>query len=97
MIAMLKGARAVQGDAYKSAKNLDIYANYTKQPLDTVKALDPYDFSPDLAIDKTTLTNMQQIFIESGALSLDKPLAVEKLIDESFTKAAVEKLGPYKG
>jgi len=88
MTALVMGARDVQGDNARSADNIRILAKYTKLPVDTLQTMALYDFKPDLAPDSQTYQNMQQSFIQAGILKFPQPLPADKVVDDSFTKAA---------
>ena len=53
----------------------------------------PLDGTPDAE----TALDMQRVYMSEGLLTYSTPLTADRLIDGSFSKAAVEKLGPYKG
>jgi len=97
LVALVKGARDVQGDRYLSPENLQAYSMYTDTPIDTLKNMDPYEFDPDLGLDVNTLQDMQQVFIAEGVEQSQQPLAPATFADETFLKAAVQELGPAAG
>jgi NitT/TauT family transport system substrate-binding protein len=94
LMALVKGARDIQGDRYFAAENLQAYATYTDTPIDTLKAMDPYEFDPDLGLDVQTLQDMQQVFIAEGVEQAKEPIPPASYVDDSFLKAAVQQLGP---
>lgn len=94
MVGLMKGARDVLGKDYYKDEHLAIYNKYTRTPVDTLKTMDQYDFFPDLHPDVATLTDMQRIFIAEGVLKLPAPLPPTRWADDSFTKFAVQQLGP---
>jgi len=55
-------------------------SKYTGQPADLIKTTDRYDFKPDLRIDLTTLTDMQNEFITQGILAYKSALPDARLI-----------------
>jgi NitT/TauT family transport system substrate-binding protein len=97
LMALVKGARDIQDDRYLAAENLQAYATYTDVPIDTLKAMDPYEFDPDLGLDVQTLQDMQQVFIAEGVEQAKEPLPPASYVDDSFLKAAVQQLGPPQG
>ena len=50
--------------------------------------MDPYDFDPNLTPDITTLTDMQQVFIDEGVLRFASPITPDRWADDSFVKHA---------
>ena len=93
MVALIKGARAVQGSGYFAPDNLEAYARYTATPVETLKMMDAYEFEPNLAPDEKTLTDMQRVFIAEGAEQAAEPIPAASYIDDSFQKAAAAELG----
>ena len=88
MAALIRGSRAIQGEAIKSDEHLAIFSKYTRIPAETLKTMDPYDFAPDLAPNLQSLMDMQQVFIAEGQLKFPAPLPAERWADESFVRAA---------
>jgi ABC-type nitrate/sulfonate/bicarbonate transport system substrate-binding protein len=80
MKAFRKGASDVAGTGYYTPANLAAMAKYTGQPVDLIKTTDRYDFKPDLRIDQTTLTDMQNEFINQGILAYKTALPDSRLI-----------------
>ena len=67
-------------DTRSGKANLAAMAKYTGQPVDLIKTTDRYDFKPDLRIDQTTLTDMQNEFINQGILAYKTALPDSRLI-----------------
>jgi NitT/TauT family transport system substrate-binding protein len=82
MKAFRRGAADVVGNGYFNAVNLAAMAKYTGQSVDLIKTTDRYDFKPDLRIDQTTLTDMQNEFINQGILAYKTALPDTKLIGQ---------------
>jgi NitT/TauT family transport system substrate-binding protein len=78
--AFRKGAADVSGRGYYAPENLAAMAKYVNQPADLIRTTDRYDFKPDLRIDETTLTDMQNEFINQGILTYKTALPDAKLI-----------------
>ncbi len=95
-LALVKGARAIQGQGYFAPDNLAAYAKYTGTPVETLKGMDPYEFDPDLLPDTKTLLDMEQVFIAEKVLDFAQPIPTEKFVDDSYVKAAAQQLGAYK-
>ncbi len=96
MTALVKAVREIQGPKYYDEENLNIYAKYTRMPLDTLKRIDKYDFHPDLKPDVETLMDLQKLFIAQGFIRYSEPLPPERWVDDSFVRNAVGQLGPYR-
>ena len=95
-VALVRGARDVQGPDYHSDANLAIFSKYTNIAIDTLRNIDQYGFDRDLKPDVETLLDMQRLFLESGILTFTPPLTAERVVDETYSRAAVDQLGPYR-
>ena len=94
--ALVRGARDLQGDAYFADENVQIFAKYTNLPVETLRGIDAYGFDPDMKPDTETLLDMQRVFFDAGILTFSPPLTADRIVDESYSRAAVEYLGPYR-
>lgn len=99
MIAYLKGVRDYY-DAYLSGDKAKAAAmNAFLESIDYKhKALlswfpMPY-IDPDGAVDRTSLAETQQIFVELGQVKT--PADLDKMVDDSVRQRAIAKIGPYK-
>ncbi len=92
MTALVRAARDLQDGRVRSDQHLEIFSKYTNIPVDTLRAMDPYDFDPNLTPDVPTLTDMQQVFIAEGILRLPNPLPPERWADTSFVMHATSQL-----
>lgn len=89
LAALIKGARAVQGDAYFAPDNLQAFATYTGAPVEVIKGMDPYDFDPDLGLDTATLEDMQRVFRDEGVIQSATPLPPSAYADETALPKAL--------
>jgi NitT/TauT family transport system substrate-binding protein len=92
LMALMRGAHDLQGAEYKSPGNLDLLSKFTGLPIETVQAMDPYEFRPDLALRAEEILAAQQVFLEEGLLEYGNPLPVQQLSDEATWRAAAERL-----
>ena len=95
-VALVRGARDLQGEQALSDQNLEIFSKYTRLPVDTLRSIDPYGYDPDLKPDTETLMDMQRVFFDSGILVFNPALTVERVVDDSYSRAAAAQLGPYR-
>jgi NitT/TauT family transport system substrate-binding protein len=95
-VAIVRGARDVQGDSYYSDENLEIFSKYTRLGIDVLRDIDQYAFDPDLKPDVETLMDMQRLFQQAGIIVYNPPLPPERVADESYSRAAAANLGPYR-
>jgi NitT/TauT family transport system substrate-binding protein len=78
--AFRRGAADVAGRGYYAPENLAAMAKYVNQPVDLIRSTDRYDFKPNLRIDETTLTDMQNEFITQGILTYKTALPESRLV-----------------
>jgi NitT/TauT family transport system substrate-binding protein len=96
MVAYMKGVR-VYNDAF--VKNIDkekviaILAKHAGVPAETVRDSNPAGLDPNQEIDPQSFNEIQAFFVEQGIMQAAIPLG--DLIDTSFAKAAIAKLGRY--
>ncbi|HLI28259.1 MAG TPA: ABC transporter substrate-binding protein [Chloroflexota bacterium] len=96
LTGLVRGARDLQGERYYEPENLAIFAKYTRQPVESIRSQDRYDYHPDLRPDVETLLDMQRVFMEAGILTYSPPLPAERVADDQYSRAAVAALGPYR-
>jgi NitT/TauT family transport system substrate-binding protein len=95
-VGLVRGARDVQGDQVLGDANLEIFSKYTRLAIDTLRNMDPYGYHPDLQPDAETLMDMQRVFFDAGILVYNPPLTPDRILDETYSRAAVAQLGPYR-
>jgi NitT/TauT family transport system substrate-binding protein len=93
-VALVRGARDLQR-GYRE-DHLEIFSKYTRLPVETLRTIDPYYFDPDMKPDVETLLDMQRTYIDAGILTFSQPLPPERIADDSYSRAAVAQLGPYR-
>jgi NitT/TauT family transport system substrate-binding protein len=95
MVALVRGARDLQGVDAKSDANLASISQYASLPVDTLRGMDLYAFDPDLKPDADTIMDLQQFYMAEGQLGYATPLPIERLVDPSFAEYAADQLGPF--
>lgn len=97
MLAYMKGVR-VYNDAFLKKidyeKVVGILARHSGVEIDTVRSSNPAGLDPNQEINLDSFNAIQAFFVEQGLMQAPAPLG--DLIDTSFARAAVEKLGRYK-
>jgi NitT/TauT family transport system substrate-binding protein len=93
MTGLVRGARDLQGDRFYDEENLRIFSQYTRQPVEALQAIDRYGFHPDLRPDAETLMDMQRVFFDAGILVFNPPLTADRVVDDTYSRAAVAALG----
>jgi NitT/TauT family transport system substrate-binding protein len=94
--ALVRGARDLQGDGYFADDNLQVFAKYTNLPVESLRLIDAYGFDPDMKPDVETLMDIQSVFFDAGILTYSPPLTAGKVVDDSYSRTAAERLGPYR-
>ena len=95
-LALLQGARAMQGAQLTSEKNLAIWTKYTGVRAETIKSSTPLVYSPDLEIFRDNIARQEKSHREAGFTDYQTPVPVEQMLDESFRQKALARLGPYR-
>ncbi len=95
-VGLVRAARDLQGDRVLADEHLEIFSRYTRVPVDVLRAIDPYGYDPDLKPDTDTLMDMQRVFFDAGILVYNPFLTPDQLVDDSYSRAAVSQLGPYR-
>lgn len=96
MIALMQGTRAIQGAAYFSERNMAIWSKYTGVSAAIIRGAEPLHYPPDLTIARESIVKQERIHRELGYTDYDTPLPIERMIDESFARQAVGRLGAYR-
>lgn len=95
-LALMQGARAMQGAQLTSEKNLAIWTKYTGVRPETIKSSTPLVYSPDLEIFRDNIARQEKSHREAGFTDYQTPVPVERMLDESFRQKALARLGPYR-
>lgn len=97
MIAYMKGVRAYNDAFVKGIdkeKIIEILARHAGVSIETVRDSNPAGLDPNQDISTESFNEIQTFFVEQGLMQ--SVVQMGDLIDPSFAKAAVEKLGRYK-
>jgi ABC-type nitrate/sulfonate/bicarbonate transport system substrate-binding protein len=96
MIALVQGTRAIQGAAYFSERNMASWSRYTGVSAAIIREAEPLRYPPDLTIARESIIKQERIHRELGYTDYDTPIPIARMIDESFARQAVVRLGPYR-
>jgi NitT/TauT family transport system substrate-binding protein len=93
--ALMKAARDMQGDKFKSDENIKAFQKYTNLKPEQLKQVVPYDFDPNFSIEipKQDLASLQEIMTKAGILKLKTPVDIAQVTDGGPAAAAVKQLG----
>ncbi len=96
MIALVQGARAMQGDKYLDPQNIAAYLKYTPSTEDAIKTGAPPYIDPDLKIYLDSIKNMEEVFRAEGWTDYTAVISSDKMVDSSFVDNADKVAPPVK-
>lgn len=93
--ALMKAARDIQGESFKSAEHIAIFEKYTRLKPEVLQNVTPYSFDPnfDMAIPQKDLASLQTIMDQAQVLKLQSPVDVDQVIEGGPAAAAAKQLG----
>jgi NitT/TauT family transport system substrate-binding protein len=94
VVGLMRAARDLQGAAAKSDEHVRILAQYTHLSPDVLRASAFNTWDPDLRIQGDDLLDQQRVHIQNGRTEFIEPLPLDRLVDERYEAAALQKLGP---
>lgn len=96
LVAYLKGARDIYGEAYKSDEHVAIFSQYTNIPEETIKKVPPFYTDPNGEINRDSTEKVHAYHVGRGYLEFSEPLSLDQVIDESFLEEALTRLGQFE-
>lgn len=94
LVGYLKALRDMnEGKIHQDAAALDIIFKYTKVPVETLKAIPGPYWDPNGRLDKKSIQDVQQFFLESKAVTYPEPLSINSMVDESYLEKALAIVG----
>jgi NitT/TauT family transport system substrate-binding protein len=96
MIALVMGARAMQGTKYLDPENIKAYVKYMPSTEDAIKTGVPPSIDPDLKIYIDSIKTMEQVFRGEGWTDYADAIPSDRMIDPSYGENAVTVLGSAK-
>ena len=93
VLALAEATRLMQGNDYLSRENIDAYLKHNPSTEAAIRTGSPVIYDPTVAIPVAGLSDIEAVHRRNGRTDYDKPLDMTKVIDERFTKKAVELLG----
>ncbi len=96
MIALVQGARAMQGDKYLDPPNIAAYMKYTPSTEDAIKTGAPPYIDPDLKIYLDSIKNMEEVFRAEGWTDYTTVIPSDKMVDTTFVDNADKVAGTPK-
>ncbi len=96
LIALMKGARSIQGASLTSTESLAILEKHLGAKPEVLRAAAPLVFPPDLTIAKESIAKQEQAHREAGWTDYQAALGLEKMVDDSYRQRAAARLGAYR-
>jgi NitT/TauT family transport system substrate-binding protein len=92
VLALAEATRMMQGNDYLARENIDAYLKHNPSTEAAIRTGSPVIYDPKVAIPVEGLADIEAVHRRNGRTEYDKPLDMSKVIDETFTKKAVELL-----
>jgi NitT/TauT family transport system substrate-binding protein len=93
MVALMKGARALQGDKFLDPKNMAAYMKYQKASEESIRKGLPMLYDPNLEIKMQSLDDIERTHMKNGRLTYSTPLEKSNVVDTTFQQYSVSVLG----
>lgn len=93
VLAYMRGARDLNGDAWFDAENLAIIEEYTGVPADVIARANRSYHDPNGNVPLDDIMELQRFFGAQGQLSYDEEIDMREFINTSHAEAAQEALG----
>jgi NitT/TauT family transport system substrate-binding protein len=93
VLALAEATRMMQGNDYLARENIDAYLKHNPSTEAAIRTGSPVIYDPKIEIPVNGLADMESTHRKNGRTEYDKPLDLAKVIDDRFTKKAVELLG----
>ena len=72
---------------------LDIISKYTRVPVETLKEIPGPYWDPNGRLDRKSIRDVQQFFMETKAVQYSEPIPIDSIIDESYLEQALAVVG----
>lgn len=93
VLAFMRGARDLNGDAWFDEENLTIIEKYTGVPVDVIARANRSYHDPNGLVPLDDLMELQRFFNAQGQLNYDEEIDMSVFINSSHAQAALEQLG----
>ncbi|MDR7521774.1 MAG: ABC transporter substrate-binding protein [Armatimonadota bacterium] len=93
LMALMQGARAMQGPKFLDPENVAAYKKYTGVRDEVLQQEPPLTYYPDMRIVTATIVDMERVFREAGLADYMTPVPLEAMVDRRFQQEAVRRLG----
>jgi NitT/TauT family transport system substrate-binding protein len=96
LIGYLMGSRDFAGDKFLQPENIALLEKYTKVSADVIKAANMPLIPVDGHFNEESIMAQQRFHMANGKLTYKEPIPLNKFVDQSYLKKALEVVGPYK-
>lgn len=94
LVGYLKALREMnEGKLNRDPVALGIVSKYTKTPIETLEKIPGPYWDPNGRLDKKSIQDVQQFFIENKAVQYTEPIPLNSMIDESYLEKALAIVG----
>ncbi|MEX1019718.1 MAG: ABC transporter substrate-binding protein [Litorilinea sp.] len=93
VLAFMRGARDLNGDAWFDEANLAIIEQYTGVPADVIARANRSYHDPNGNVPLDDLMELQRFFAAQGQLSYDEEIDMSQFVNTSHAEAALDVLG----
>lgn len=98
MEVWLKGLRELYDEAWSNPDNLAIISKYTNLPPETIKNSAPKQsyYNPNCDYNPESLEDIQNYYLSRGYTEYDQALPLSQIMDDSFRKEVIDRIGEYQ-
>jgi NitT/TauT family transport system substrate-binding protein len=96
LMAFLKAVRELQGEGWTKQENIDIISKYTGLPPEVIKTSSRSYQDPNCEFRAESLEDVQAYYVRRGYTEYTEPMPLSKVVDESFAKEAVKRIGKFE-
>ncbi len=93
LAALMKAARAMQGQGFFDPENVAAYKKYTGVRDEVLQSEPPLLYHPDMRIVTSTIVDMERTFREAGLADYSGPIPIEAMIERRFQQEAQRLVG----
>jgi NitT/TauT family transport system substrate-binding protein len=94
LLNQVKMVRQLAGGKYKTNQAaLAAIQKWTKTDPEVIKAAPDLNWPQDLRLNRQSLADEQQYFVDQKAVNYSQPIPIDSLIDESYLESALKQVG----
>lgn len=94
----LKGLRELYDEEWSNPENLAIISKYTNLPPETIKNSAPKQsyYNPNCDYNSESLEDIQNYYLSRGYTEYTEALPLSQIVDDSFRKEVLDRIGVYQ-